>query len=263
MKYILTIAGSDSCGGAGIQADIKTITALHSHALTAITAVTAQNSMGISEVYEMPGEFIARQINTVAEDIIPDSVKIGMLSSSGIIEAVAGSIIKNGLKKIVIDPVMKASTGRDLMDASALNLLRDVILPLSDVITPNLHEAEVLTGARVRNPSEMEAAARELKKMGPDVIITGGHLDGDCIDLLYDGNRAYLFQDERIKTENTHGTGCVFSSSLACFLAQGKGIIEAAGLAHDFTRRAIAQGYPCGRGPGPVSPAAISSQPIN
>ena len=261
MKYVLTIAGSDSGGGAGIQADIKTITTLGFHALTAITAVTAQNSIGVSGVHEVPVEFISMQIETVVKDILPDSIKIGMLSSARVIETVAGIITKYRLKHIVIDPVMKATTGQDLMDAAAVTLLKDALLPLADVITPNLHEAEVLTGWKVTNPVEMKEAAKELKKLGPDVIITGGHLKGMCMDLLYDGNNVYLFHDERIDTKNTHGTGCVFSSSLACFLAKGNNIVEAAGLAHEFTRCAIENSYACGRGAGPVSPTILNSRP--
>jgi hydroxymethylpyrimidine kinase/phosphomethylpyrimidine kinase len=259
VKYVLTIAGSDSCGGAGIQSDIKTITSLGAHALTAITAVTAQNSMGISGVHEIPVEFIAMQIGSVVEDVFPDSVKIGMLSSGRVIENLAGMLGKYRLKNIVVDPVMRASTGRDLMDASSVALLKDSLLPLARVITPNLHEAGVLAGFNVTNPEEMKLAARELKKLGPDVIITGGHLEGMCMDILYDGKDVHDFHGERIATENTHGTGCVFSSSLACFLAMGKHIVEAARLAHQFTRGAIERGYHCGRGAGVVSPATVSA----
>ena len=259
MKYVLTIAGSDSCGGAGIQADIKTITSLGAHALTAITAVTAQNSMGISGVHEIPVEFIAMQIGSVVEDVFPDSVKIGMLSSGRVIENLAGMLGKYRLKNIVVDPVMRASTGRDLMDASSVALLKDSLLPLARVITPNLHEAGVLAGFNVTNPEEMKLAARELKKLGPDVIITGGHLEGMSMDILYDGKDVHDFHGERIATENTHGTGCVFSSSLASFLAMGKHIVEAARLAHQFTRGAIERGYHCGRGAGVVSPATVSA----
>lgn len=254
MKYVLSIGGSDSCGGAGIQADIKTITSLGSHALTAITAVTAQNSGGISGVHEVPAEFVAMQIETTVTDVLPDAVKIGMLSSATVIETVAGMIKKYRLKNIVVDPVMKASTGLNLIQASAITLLKETLLPLADVITPNLHEAEVLAGAKVAGPEEMERAASELKKMGPHVVITGGHLAGNCMDLLYDGKGFRKFQGDRIVTENTHGTGCVFSSSLACFLARGRDIIESTRLAHEFTRRAIEHAYPCGRGAGAVSP---------
>lgn len=254
IKYVLTIAGSDSGGGAGIQADIKTITCLGFHSLTVITAVTAQNSMGISGVHEVPAEFIAMQIETVVKDILPDAVKIGMLSSGSVIETVAEAIKRFRLKNIVLDPVIRASTGQALVDASAVALFKEALLPLVDVITPNLHEAEILAGAKVTSPEEMEDAARELKKMGPHVVITGGHLAGNCMDLLYDGKGFHQFHGERIVTENTHGTGCVFSSSLACFLAKGNNVLEATGLAHEFTRQAIKNGYACGRGSGAVSP---------
>lgn len=258
MKYILTIAGSDSSGGAGIQADIKTVTSLGAHALTVITAVTAQNSTGISGVHELPAEFIAMQIESVVRDVVPDSVKIGMLSSGRVIETVAWAIKKYRLKNIVVDPVMRASTGRDLVDASSVALLKNLLLPLARVITPNLHEAGILAGCSVINHDEMELAAKELKKLGPDVIITGGHLEGMCMDILYDGQDVHHFHGERIATENTHGTGCVFSSSLACFLAKGSNTAEAARCAGEFTRRAIENGYPCGRGAGPVSPLKVN-----
>jgi len=254
LKYVLVIAGSDSCGGAGIQADMKTITSLGAHAMTAITAVTAQNSTGISGVHEIPAEFIAMQIESVMADVFPDSVKIGMLSSGRVIEKVAGVLGKYRLRNTVLDPVMKASTGLDLLDASSVALLKDSLIPLARVITPNLHEAGILAGCRVTNPGEMKFAARELKKMGPDVIITGGHLEGICTDILYDGKDIHYFQAKKIASENTHGTGCVFSSSLACFLAMGNSVVEAARLAHQFTRSAIARGYPCGKGSGAVSP---------
>jgi hydroxymethylpyrimidine/phosphomethylpyrimidine kinase len=254
MEYVLTIAGSDSCGGAGIQADIKTITANGCHALVAITAVTAQNSTGISSVHEIPFEMVSRQIETIAEDVIPGAVKTGMLSSGYIIKTVAGAINKYSLKNIVVDPVMKASTGRDLMEAMAIALIKELLFPLARVITPNIREAGMLAGIRVENLQEMEAAARILKKLGPDVVVTGGHLEGACIDVLYDGKEMHHFYGERIISENTHGTGCVFSSSLACSLAKGSSVKDAVQDAHNFTRRAIEKGYPCGKGPGVVRP---------
>jgi hydroxymethylpyrimidine/phosphomethylpyrimidine kinase len=261
MKYVLTIAGSDSCGGAGIQADIKTITALGAHAMTAITAVTAQNSLGVSAVHEIPREFISMQIEAVIKDIHPDAVKIGMLSSGLVIETVAAAIRRYRLKNIVLDTVMKASSGHELMDSASLTLFKEVLLPLAVVTTPNLYEAGILAGGRVTKLDEMEWAAKEIKIFGPDVVITGGHLEGKCIDLLYDGKDTHLFQGERIATANTHGTGCVFSSSLACFLAMGNNIVEAVRLSQAFTRRAIENNYPCGRGPGSVSPSILNEPP--
>jgi hydroxymethylpyrimidine/phosphomethylpyrimidine kinase len=262
MKCVLTIAGSDSCGGAGIQADIKTITALDCHALTAITAVTAQNSMDVTAVHKVPLEMISRQIEAVVKDVTPDAVKTGMLSSGEIIKIVAGAVSKYGLKNLVIDPVMKASTGSDLLDAPAAALLKELLFPLARVVTPNIHEAGILAGCRVAKLQEMEEAARILKKLGPDVVVTGGHLEGACIDVLYDGREMHHFHGERINSKNTHGTGCVFSSSLACSLAKGGSVKDAVQAAHDFTRRSIEKGYQCGEGSGVVRPLKDEGRPL-
>jgi hydroxymethylpyrimidine/phosphomethylpyrimidine kinase len=256
MKYVLAIAGSDSCGGAGIQADIKTITALGAHALTAITAVTAQNSMGVAAVHEVPEEIISMQIETTADDIFPDAVKTGMLSSATVIKTLARVISRYKFRNVVVDPVMRASTGQDLMDASAVALLKELLFPLASVVTPNLREAGILAGLKVATIKEMEQAAKVIKKTGPDVVVTGGHLEGACVDILYDGKDMHYFRGERIDTQNTHGTGCVFSSSLACSLAMGNNIRAAVQIAHEFTRHAIENGYPCGRGNGSVYPSA-------
>ncbi|MDB9822243.1 bifunctional hydroxymethylpyrimidine kinase/phosphomethylpyrimidine kinase [Deltaproteobacteria bacterium] len=254
MIYVLTIAGSDSSGGAGIQADIKTITGLGAHALTAVTAITAQNSMGVVEIYEVPERIVSLQIETVIKEILPGAVKIGMMHSGGIIREVARVIKKNRLERVVIDPVLRASAGGQLLEESAVTLLKDILFPLATVITPNLEEAGILTGKKVENLSEMEEAAREMKGMGPDVVLTGGHLEENCVDLVYNGTDMHYFQGSKIETANTHGSGCVFSSSLATFLAMDHGLVEAAGLAHDFTRHAIEKGYACGHGAGVVSP---------
>jgi hydroxymethylpyrimidine/phosphomethylpyrimidine kinase len=254
LKYVLAIAGSDSCGGAGIQADIKTITSLGAHALTAITAVTAQNSLGIAAVQKIPAKFISKQIEFVFEDIRPDATKIGMLLTGAAVKGVARVIKKYGMPRLVVDPVLRASTGGRLLDAEAVPLLKETLLPMASVITPNLYEAEILTGRRVRNLEEMEEASRVIKGLGPDVVITGGHLKGECVDLLYDGRDVHHFYGSRIRTGHTHGSGCVFSSALATFLALGNDVKRAAELAHDFTRRAIRRGYPCGRGAGAVRP---------
>jgi hydroxymethylpyrimidine/phosphomethylpyrimidine kinase len=235
LKYVLAIAGSDSCGGAGIQADIKTITSLGAHALTVITDVTAQ-------------------IECVFEDVRPDATKIGMLLTGAAVKGVARVVRKYGMPRMVVDPVLRASTGRRLLDAEALPLLKEILLPLASVVTPNLDEAEILTGKRVRNLKEMEEASRVIKGLGPDVVITGGHLKGECVDLLYDGSDIHHFYGSRIKAGHTHGSGCVFSSALATFLALENDVKQAAELAHDFTRRAIESGYPCGKGAGAVRP---------
>jgi len=254
MRYILTIAGSDSCGGAGIQADIKTIFSLGAHALTAVTAITSQNSQGIVETFDLPGRIVSLQIKTIIEDVFPHAVKIGMLHKRMIIRKVAEAIKRHKLKRVILDPVIRASAGGQLLEDSAITLLKNHLLPLATVITPNLYEAGILAGHEVRNPGEMERAAREIKALGPHVVVTGGHLEGNCIDILYDGKEIHYLQDPKIETTNTHGSGCVFSSSLATFLAMDYDIVEATRLAHDFTREAIVNSYPFGTGPGIVSP---------
>jgi len=254
MRYILTIAGSDSCGGAGIQADIKTIFSLGAHAMSAVTAITAQNSQGIVETYDVPGRIVSLQIKTIIEDMFPHAVKIGMLHKSVIIREVAGAIKRHKLKLVVLDPVIRASAGGQLLEDSGIAMLKNHLLPLATVITPNLYEAGRLAGHEVRNLDEMERAAREIKDFGPHVVVTGGHLEGNCIDVLYDGKEMHYLQGPKIDTANTHGSGCVFSASLATFLAMDYDIVEATRLAHNFTREAIVNSYPCGHGPGVVYP---------
>jgi hydroxymethylpyrimidine kinase/phosphomethylpyrimidine kinase len=254
MKFVLTIAGSDSCGGAGIQADIKTITSLGAHALTALTAVTAQNSLGIGAIHAIPAWFVSRQVESVLGDIRPHAVKIGMLATGANIREVARAITAHGISPTVVDPVLRSTTGRDLLEPEAISLLKGELLPLAGVVTPNLEEAGILAGQRVANLKEMEEAARIIKDLGPDVVITGGHLTGQCVDLFYDGRDLLPIAGSRIETGHTHGSGCVFSTALATFLAMDHPVGEAVKLAHDFTRRAIMNGYACGRGAGPVSP---------
>ena len=255
MKFVLAIAGSDSCGGAGIQSDIKTITRLGAHALTAISAVTAQNSLGISAIHRIPARFVTRQVEDLLADSRPDGVKIGMLGGGANIREVARLIKRHRLSQVVLDPVLKASTGQGLLEPDAVAVLRDRLLPLVKVVTPNLEEAEALSGKKVRNLEEMERAIKEIKEMGPDVVITGGHLKGDAVDMVYDGKEIYRIRGPRIATVNNHGTGCVFSSAMATYLSEGHGVPKAARLAHDFTRGAIEGGYACGRGAGCVNPA--------
>jgi hydroxymethylpyrimidine/phosphomethylpyrimidine kinase len=254
MIYVLTIAGSDSMGGAGIQADIKTITCLGAHALTAVTAITAQNSRGVVKTYGIPERIVSLQIETIIQELVPGAVKIGMMHRGDIIREIACVIKENNLDRVVIDPVMRASAGGELLEESAVRLLKDILFPLVTVITPNLEEAGILTGERIGNLSEMEEAALEIKKLGPDVVLTGGHLEEKCVDLVYDGKDIHYFEGPKIETANTHGSGCVFSSSLATFLAMGHNLAEAAGLARDFTRDAIENSYPCGHGAGVVRP---------
>jgi hydroxymethylpyrimidine kinase/phosphomethylpyrimidine kinase len=257
MKHVLTIAGSDSFGGAGIQADIKTITSIGCHASSAVTALTAQNSEGVQGVYAIPASFVSRQIEAVVADRMPDAVKVGMLFAASTIKAVARLMGKYRVRTLVIDPVLKSSTGGDLLEPEAVGILKNALLPLARVVTPNLHEAEVLTGFKVRNLAEMEKASRAIHGLGPAVVIKGGHLRGESVDVLFDGKRIYHFRGPRILTSHTHGTGCVFSSALAAFLALGFSLQKATKKAHDFVRAAIKKAYACGTGAGPVNPAGI------
>jgi hydroxymethylpyrimidine kinase/phosphomethylpyrimidine kinase len=251
MKYILVIAGSDSCGGAGIQADTKTITALGAHSLVVVSAVTAQNSMGIKAIHQIPAGFISEQLAAVMEDVVPDGIKIGMLYSKGAVEAVVKFLRQYPLSNIVLDPLIKSTTGDLLIESDAISVIKEHLLPIVDVVTPNLNEAAVFTEMKIENKGDMIAAAKRIREMGPDTVVTGGHLKGSCIDILNNG-KTHQFAGARIETEHTHGSGCVFSAALATFLAHGKDMFHATKLAHDFTRCAIINGYPCGRGSGPV-----------
>jgi hydroxymethylpyrimidine kinase/phosphomethylpyrimidine kinase len=257
MKRVLTIAGSDSSGGAGMQADIKTITRIGCHALSAITALTAQNSEGVQGIYPIPASFVSKQIAAVMANMVPDAIKLGMIYTATTIKAVARLIGKDRIPTLVIDPVLKSSTGGNLLEPGAVGVLKKTLLPLSRVVTPNLHEAEMLSGIKVRNLEEMEEASKVINALGPAVVIKGGHLQGEPVDVLFDGKRMYHFRGARIVIPHTHGTGCVFSSALAAFLALDYSLKEAVKKAHDFVREAIKKGYPCGTGAGPVNPAGI------
>ena len=254
MKCVLSIAGSDSGGGAGVQADIKTITSLGAHALTVITALTAQNSLGVSAIHPVPPGFIARQIKAVVEDRPPDSVKVGMVFTAAAVKAVSRMLAGYRLSPVVVDPVLRASTGRLLLEPDAIRVLKERLLPLATVVTPNLHEAELLTGKRVRTLKEMERAAFEIFRMGPRVVIKGGHLKRESSDLFFDGKDVTIFSGKKIASTSTHGTGCVFSSAQASFLALGEDLKEATKSAHDLVRKAIRGGYSIGRGRGAVAP---------
>jgi hydroxymethylpyrimidine kinase/phosphomethylpyrimidine kinase len=259
MKTILVIAGSDSCGGAGIQADIKTITGLGAHPLTALTAITAQNSLGVAAVHAVPARFVSKQVGTIVDDMAPYAVKIGMLYSAATVKEVARLVKRYKLPHVVVDPVLRASTGTRLLESEAVPILKETLIPFASVVTPNIYEAETLSGIRIDTLKHMAEAAEVIKTLGPDVVITGGHLKGRCVDLLYDGRNIHKFYDSRIATKHTHGSGCVFSTALATFLAEEKGVVEATKLAHDFARRAIMGGYACGSGAGPVQAGAISA----
>ncbi len=260
LKYILTIAGSDSSGGAGIQADIRTITALGAHALTAVAAVTAQNSVGVSAVHAVPAAFVEKQIESVVQDVVPHAVKLGMLYTPANIRKVAALIRRYRLPNVVLDPVLKATTGNPLIASDAVSLLKKELIPVVTVVTPNLEEASLLSDRKVEDVAEMEGAARAIHEMGPSVVVTGGHLRSACVDVLFDGEEMVHFRSERIPSRHTHGSGCVFSTALAAFLAITGDLRSGAAKAHAFTHAAIERGYACGRGAGPVDPGVADER---
>jgi hydroxymethylpyrimidine/phosphomethylpyrimidine kinase len=249
----LTIAGSDSGGGAGIQADLKTFAALGVYGMSAITALTAQNTVGVRGIVELAPEFISLQIRTVVEDIGVDAVKTGMLSSSAIISQVAKDLRELGLQKLVVDPVMVAKGGDRLLRADAVEAVAKELLPLALVVTPNLHEAGVLIGREVGTLEGMKEAARAIKALGPRyVVIKGGHLPGTPLDLLFDGLDFREYANLRYDTPHTHGTGCTFASAIAAGLARGLSVEEAVARAKEYITTAIQHGMPIGKGHGPV-----------
>jgi hydroxymethylpyrimidine/phosphomethylpyrimidine kinase len=255
LPVALTIAGSDSGGGAGIQADLKTFAALGVHGASAITAVTAQNTLGVSDYVELPLDIIRAQIDEVVSDLSPAAVKTGMLSSSEIIEVVATAIEELGLDNLVVDPVMVAKGGERLLRPEAVTTLVERLIPLARVITPNLPEAEVLLGRPLRSREERELAARDLVALGCDAaVVKGGHADGVAADAFFDGRRLVWLEAERVPTENTHGSGCAFSAAIAAGLARGLDTLEAVEEAKVFITGAIQNSLEVGRGHGPVNP---------
>lgn len=252
---VLIIAGSDSSGGAGIQADLKTVSALGAFGMTAITALTAQNTTGVYGVVEIDPTFVVQQIDACVADIGCDAVKTGMLANSGIIEAVAGAISARRLGPVVVDPVMVAKSGAPLLKPEAIEALKSKLLPLAFVITPNLQEAEVLTGREIRTLEQMKQAAMAIRALGPqNVVVKGGHLEGVAADVLYDGREFMEFRAARIQTRNTHGTGCIFASAIAAGLAQHRNVRESVAAAKEFITLAIRASLPIGQGHGPANP---------
>jgi hydroxymethylpyrimidine kinase/phosphomethylpyrimidine kinase len=254
MKRILTVAGSDSGGGAGIQADLKTITVLGSYGMSAITAVTAQNSVGVQGVHLVPIDFIKLQMDSVITDFGVDAAKTGMLSTPEIVLAVAEQLRHHKVELLVVDPVMVAKSGDVLLSEAARVTVREELLPLAHVVTPNLPEASELCGFPVEDLDTMKEAARKIRKLGPRfVVVKGGHLEGDAVDVLFDGKNFQTFETPRLSNRNTHGTGCTFSAALATFLGQGFTTPEAVGEAKKFITRAIALGLDLGSGHGPTN----------
>ncbi len=249
----LTIAGSDSSGGAGIQADLKTFSALGVYAMSAVAALTSQNTLGADGIIEIDPDFVSSQIRSVVLDIGVDAVKTGMLSSAAIISRVSSDLKDLDLQNVVVDPVMVAKSGERLLKADAIEALVGQLFPLALIITPNLHEAETLTGMRVECADDMMRAAVKLRQFGPKyVVVKGGHLQGNPVDLLYDGRSFREYPGLRYDTPHTHGTGCTFASAIAAFIAKGASVEEAVGRAKTYVAGAIAMGLPLGRGHGPV-----------
>ncbi|MGE5577849.1 MAG: bifunctional hydroxymethylpyrimidine kinase/phosphomethylpyrimidine kinase [Syntrophothermus sp.] len=254
MKRVLTIAGSDSGGGAGIQADLKTFSALGTYGASVITAVTAQNTTGVLEVRELEPEFVGRQLDAVFQDIGADAVKTGMVANAGIIRVVAAKILEYRAANLVVDPVMVAKNGAHLLAPEAKAAMIELLLPMAYVVTPNLMEAEELTGIYMESPEDMELAAYRIHDMGSRyVLVKGGHLPGDAADLLFDGNEFRWYRSARIETRHTHGTGCTFSAAIAAWLARGLPVPEAVQRAKEYITAAIEKAFPLGHGVGPVN----------
>jgi hydroxymethylpyrimidine/phosphomethylpyrimidine kinase len=250
----LTIAGSDSGGGAGIQADLKTFAAFGVYGMSAIAALTAQNTVGVQGIVELDPEFVSLQIRAVVEDIGVDAVKTGMLSNAAIISQVAKDLRDLGLKKIVVDPVMVAKGGDRLLRTDAIEAMTKELFPLSLVVTPNLHEVAALIGLEVKTLEDMKEAALGIKALGPRyVVIKGGHLPGKPLDLLFDGNNYREYINVRHDTPHTHGTGCTFASAIAAGLAGGMSVEDGVARAKAYVTAAIRQGIPLGKGHGPVN----------
>lgn len=268
MKRALTIAGSDSGGGAGIQADLKTFAARGVFGMSVLTALTAQNTLGVHGVHEVPPDFIALQIDAVIRDLGVDAVKTGMLSNASIIEIIAAKVREHHLAPLVVDPVMIAKSGAPLLREEARTALMHTLLPLATVVTPNLHEARVLSGIDITTLEEMRRAAQAIHRLGARyVVVKGGHLPEtmEAIDVLYDGSTFQEFRAPRIETKNTHGTGCTFASAIAAELAKGNSVAQAVRLAKDYLT-AILQAsatLSLGHGHGPLNHmATLSERPL-
>lgn len=255
LPIALTIAGSDSGGGAGIQADLKTFHAFGVFGTSALTAITAQNTLGVRAIHPIPLEVVRAQIDAVAEDLRPGGAKTGMLATAPLVGTVAGAIREHGIGNYIMDPVMVATSGDRLLDVDAQEALVTELLPLATLVTPNLHEAEILTGLPVSTIQEMRHAARKLVEMGAKAaLVKGGHLlESEAVDLLWDGTREQVWRRTRLDTPHTHGTGCTLSAAAAAALARGLPLPEAVDLAVDFVTRAIRTAPGLGQGHGPIN----------
>lgn len=254
MKCVLTIAGSDCSGGAGIQADLKTMATLKVYGMSAITALTAQNTTGVFAIQEVTPEFLGAQLDAIFRDIPPHAVKVGMVASAELVAVIGEKLRNYGAKNIVIDPVMVATSGSKLMQTDAIAALTKELFPLATLVTPNIPEAEALTGISIRGKEEMLAAAKEMEqRYGCNVLMKGGHLQGDADDLLWSKGETFWLCAERVKNPNTHGTGCTLSSAIACGLAEGKSLCESVQSAKTYLLGALKANLNLGRGSGPLN----------
>jgi hydroxymethylpyrimidine/phosphomethylpyrimidine kinase len=252
VKRVLTVAGSDSGGGAGIQADLKTMLALGVHGMSVVAAVTAQNSVGVQGAWELPVEAVLAQLDSVLGDLGADALKTGMLASPALVHAVA-SRLRSEAAPLVVDPVGVSKHGDPLLQAEAVEVLRTELVPLATVVTPNLPEVEQLTGVRVDDEAQLPRAAEAVLALGPRwVLVKGGHLSGDAVDLLTDGSTRHLLRARRLDNRHTHGTGCTLASAIAARLALGDDVPAAVAAAKDYVTGALAAGFALGAGIGPV-----------
>ena len=259
----LTIAGSDSSGGAGIQADIKTMTMHQVYAMSAITALTAQNTLGVREISETTPSFLKAQLDAVFEDIFPDSVKIGMVPSQELVGVIADRLQHYNAKNIVVDPVMVATSGASLIQNEAVWILAEKLFPLASLITPNIPEAQVLSGIKISDSRDMERAAKYMgERYGCNVLLKGGHRVNDADDLLYENGNCIWFYGTRIKTKNTHGTGCTLSSAIASNLAKGFSLQQSVQYAKEYLLGALSSGLDLGRGSGPIHHSFLLNQSL-
>lgn len=254
MRTALTIAGSDCSGGAGIQADIKTMMANGVYAMSAITALTAQNTLGVTGIMEVTPEFLAKQLDAIFTDIRPDAVKIGMVSARALIEVIADKLIQYGAVNVVVDPVMVSTSGSRLISEEAVTVLKKKLLPLATVMTPNIPETEVLFGEKIDTAEGMERAAEKIfEQYHAAILCKGGHSLNDANDYLFSEAGGQWFQGQRIDNSNTHGTGCTLSSAIAAQLAKGASLTEAVGKAKEYISGALAAGLDLGKGSGPMN----------
>ena len=253
MKKVLTIAGSDCSGGAGIQADIKTITVHKMYAMSVITALTAQNTMGVKSIMEASADFVEDQLDCIFTDIVPDAIKIGMVSNTKIIEVIVKKLKQYHAKNIVVDPVMVSTSGCKLISDEAQEALVNLLLPMGTVITPNIPEAEILCGFKIKDEKDMVKAGMYIaNKTKGAVLVKGGHLVNDAIDLLCMEDESFWYSAERIDNPNTHGTGCTLSAAIACNLAGGKSLDESIRDAKSYLTGALRSGLDLGKGSGPL-----------